>query len=77
MGTNLFTDDRWLCTEVAGNQPGLGENYINIGSLYLCSTMFLPLGLSPADIFLSSENEDWTSRKVWNGAQRVIADRAL
>lgn len=34
--------------------PHLGESYISTGSLYLASTVLLPLGLPPADPFWSA-----------------------
>ena len=45
MDTDIFTEDGWLRIGVAGEQPMLGESYINTGSLYLCSSFFLPLVL--------------------------------
>jgi hypothetical protein len=48
-----FSTDGWLQIGLAGHQPGLGETYISTGSLYLCSAVFLPLGLPPADPFWS------------------------
>ena len=45
----------------------MGEGYINTGSLYLCSAVFLPLGLAPEDAFWSAPDEPWTSVKLWSG----------
>ena len=77
MTTDIFTAEGWLRIGVAGDQPLLGEEYINTGSLYLCTTMFLPLGLSPQDPFWSDPDEDWTSKKVWGGNSDVKIDKAL
>lgn len=61
-----FNDDGWLQIGLCGHQPELGEDYISTGSLYLCSTVFLPLGLSLEDDFWKGEAK-WTSKKVWEG----------
>lgn len=69
---DMFDGNGWLQPGVFGFQPELAEGYINIGSLYLCSTVFLPLGLSPEDTFWSGEEQDWTSRKIWSGGHARI-----
>ena len=73
--TNTFNDKGWLNIGLAGSQPGLAEGYINTGSLYLCSQIFLPLGLSPQDDFWSKPAMPWTAVKIWSG-QDVKADHA-
>lgn len=42
---STFTKDGWLTIGPYGMQPSLGEFYIPTGSLYLCSNIFLLLGL--------------------------------
>lgn len=69
---DLFDENGWLLPGVYGHQPELAEAYINIGSLYLCSAVFLPLGLAPADEFWSGPEEDWSGRKVWSGGHIAI-----
>ncbi len=64
---DMFDGQGWILPGVYGYQPELAEGYINIGSLYLCSTVFLPLGLLPLDSFWSGADEDWSSKKVWSG----------
>jgi len=71
-----FTGDGWLNIGLYGSQPSLGEFYITTGSLYICSEIFLPLGLPETDEFWSSPAEPWSSVKIWNG-QDVAADHAL
>ncbi|WP_037289835.1 DUF2264 domain-containing protein [Saccharibacillus sacchari] len=66
----------WLTPGLYGYQPELAEGYISVGSLYLCSTVFLPLGLSPADRFWAEEDAKWTSVKIAAG-ERMAADQAL
>ena len=64
---NTFDKEGWLVPGVSGFQPNLAEDYINIGSLYLCSTIFLPLGLSENDEFWKGESKPWSSKAVWSG----------
>ena len=69
---DMFDENGWLLPGVYGHQPELAEGYINIGSLYLCSAVFLPLGLSPRDDFWSGAEEDWSGKKVWSGGHITI-----
>jgi hypothetical protein len=71
-----FDKDGWLRIGLAGHQPSLGETYISTGSLYLCSTIFLPLGLPPQDRFWSGPDTQWSSQKIWRGND-VNADHAI
>lgn len=71
-----FDKNGWLQIGIYGHQPGIGETYISTGSLYLCSEVFLVLGLPPADPFWQGEDEDWTAKKVWKGEQ-VDIDHAI
>ena len=60
-----FRPDGALWIGLSGHQPGLGEDYISTGSLYLCVTAFLPLGLAPADPFwmeAPSSADPWSGR---------------
>jgi hypothetical protein len=54
----------------------LAEGYISTGSLYLCTTAFLPLGLPPGDPFWTAPAAEWTARRAWGGAD-LPADHAL
>ena len=71
-----FSPEGWLQIGLAGHQPSLGENYISTGSLYLCSAVWLPLGLPPADPFWSDPAADWTQKRVWAGLD-APADHAI
>jgi hypothetical protein len=73
---NTFDAAGWLRIGLCGHQPGIGERYISTGSLYLCSTALLPLGLAPADPFWSAPAAPWTARLAWSGAAFPI-DHAL
>lgn len=70
-----FSSDGWLQIGLAGHQPGLGEEYISTGSLYLCSFAWLPLGLTQSDAFWSGPLAPWSSQKLWGGKD-MHADHA-
>jgi len=69
---DMFDAEGWLKPGVYGDQPELAEPYINIGSLYLCSAVFLPLGLDPSDPFWASPDAPWTGKTVWSGGHIAI-----
>lgn len=71
-----FNEKGWLNIGLYGLQPALAERYINTGSVYLCTQIFLPLGLSPADDFWLKPDAPWTAVKLWSG-QDVKADHAV
>ncbi|MGA2182117.1 MAG: DUF2264 domain-containing protein [Bryobacteraceae bacterium] len=71
-----FDPNGWLTVGFCGHQPGVAERYISTGSLYLCSTVLLPLGLASTDRFWSGPAQPWTSRRIWSG-QAVAPDHAL
>lgn len=71
-----FTKEGWLNIGLYGHQPALAEGYINTGSLYLCASILLPLGLPETSEFWSAPAEPWTSVKVWSGKD-LPADHAL
>lgn len=57
----------WLTLGMYGSQPGLADAYNNQGSPYLCSVIFLPLGLPDDDPFWTSEVTDWSAKRIWSG----------
>jgi hypothetical protein len=71
-----FTKDGWLNIGLSGQQPGLADFYITTGSLYLCTVIFLPLGLPADDPFWTDPNTPWTAKKVWDGMD-LEADHSL
>ena len=75
MESGIFDKDGWLLHGIYGEQIGLSEPYICTGSLYLCSTVFLPLGLPDSDPFWSGADEPWTAKKILSGVN-VPADHA-
>jgi hypothetical protein len=71
-----FDQEGWLTIGFCGHQPDIGEDYISTGSLYLCTTGLIALGLPATDKFWTSPSADWTSRKVWRGDD-LKTDHAL
>jgi hypothetical protein len=71
-----FDAQGWLQIGLGGHQPALAENYISTGSLYLCTTAFLPLGLPTSDPFWSDAPMPWTQAAAWSG-QNIPVDHAL
>jgi hypothetical protein len=76
MDSGIFDKDGWLVPGVFGHQPSLAESYINVGSLYLCTTVFLPLGLPISDPFWSAPDEKWSAQKIYLGKD-MDADHAI
>lgn len=72
-----FDKDGWLTLGFCGHQPRLAEKYVSTGSLYMCTLVFLPLGLDASDEFWSGKAEKWTSLKIWGGDTAVGPDHAL
>ncbi len=66
-GSNNFSADGWLLIGLNGSQMDISENEINTGSLYLCCSVFLALGLKSDDIFWNAPFTEWSSLKAWNG----------
>lgn len=75
-GPGTFDNNGWLTIGFNGHQPGIGEQYISTGSLYLCSVVFLPLGLPATDVFWTNPFMEWTSMKAYSGKSFPI-DHAL
>ncbi|MCE4564749.1 DUF2264 domain-containing protein [Maribellus sp. CM-23] len=71
-----FDENGWLQIGLCGHQNSMGEYYISTGSLYLCSTAFLPLGLSTDEEFWKEDDAPWTNVQVWSG-ENLKNDHAL
>ena len=71
-----FTSEGWLRIGFCGAQVDIAESYISTGSLYLCTTAFLPLGLPVNDLFWTEAEKPWTSALAWSG-QAFKIDHAL
>lgn len=70
-----FDKNGWLQIGLYGHQPNIGEGYISTGSLYLCSEVFLVLGLPTTDSFWTEAYQPWTQKKIWSG-QEIPIDHA-
>ncbi len=73
---DTFDREGWLKIGFCGSQPDIGEGYISTGSLYLCTTVFLPLGLPLDTPFWQDPECEWTSKKIWSG-RNMPCDHAL
>lgn len=62
-----FDANGWLTIGFCGHQPSIADNYVSTGSLYLCSTVLLPLGLPKSNPFWNMPDEPWTQAKAWSG----------
>jgi len=71
-----FNADGWLTVGAVGYQLSIRESYIATGSLYLCLTGLLHLGLPASDPFWQAPSEPLTQQKIWAG-QDVPADKPL
>lgn len=57
----------WLTFGLYGEQPDLGDFYNNQGSPYICTNIFLPLGLPETDPFWANPPAKWSAQKIWSG----------
>ena len=76
-GFRNYDTEGWLQIGINGHQPGVGENYISTGSLYLCSVAFLPLGLDESASFWSATEKPWSQRACFWLEQNIQTDKAL
>lgn len=67
-----FNSDGFLALGFVGHQPELANSYTNNGSLYITSTMFLPLGLPADHPFWTDPAEPWTQKRAWSGGHIPI-----
>ncbi|MGO4290134.1 DUF2264 domain-containing protein [Chitinophaga sp. RAB17] len=63
-----FDKKGWLQIGFCGHQPEIADVYTSTGSLYLCTTGFLALGLPMGDPFWMGPAQSWTAKKAWAGA---------
>lgn len=71
-----FDENGWLKVGFAGDQIQMSENYINTGSIYLCTMGMIALGLPETNKFWSDPYSEWTNKKGWNG-EEVKIDKAI
>jgi len=71
-----FDENGWLTLGFCGHQPGVAETYVSTGSAYLCTFVYLALGLPADDEFWTAPAQEWTSQKIWSG-QELRLDHAI
>ena len=71
-----FDKEGWLQIGVVGHQPSIRDPYTATGSLYICLSGLIHLGLPAGDPFWQACAADWTQRKIWSG-QDIPGDHAL
>jgi len=71
-----FDKGGWLQLGFCGHQPEIADVYTSTGSLYLCTTGFLALGLPEKNAFWTASPGEWTAQKAWAG-KTVKKDHAL
>lgn len=74
-GPENFLPGGWLRVGFNGEQQMLAEGYIDYGSVYMCTAVFLPLGLPADNIFWTEPESDWTQRAAWSGRPARIDHR--
>jgi len=67
-----FDENGWLQIGFYGKQKEIAEPYISTGSLYLCSTAFLVLGLPQQTPFWAAPSANWTQKNIWSGKEAKI-----
>lgn len=72
----MFDEQGWLQVGAVGHQPSIREHYIATGSLYLCLTGLVHLGLPADDPFWAAPAQPWTQARIWLGDD-TPADHAL
>ncbi len=72
---NMFQNEKikivdehgFLTFGFSGFQHELADEYSNSGSIYFALLIFMPLGLNEKHLFWSSNSEDWSQKKLYNG----------
>jgi hypothetical protein len=72
----MFDERGWLQLGAVGEQPGLREDYNSTGSLYVCLTGLVHLGLPIHSAFWMAPDAEWTQKRIWTGRD-VPRDHAL
>ncbi len=71
-----FDSDGWLEIGAVGHQPSIRNGYNATGSLYICLTGLVDLGLPANDPFWQGPAGEWPQKQIWSG-QDVPADHAM
>lgn len=72
-----FDSHGWLTLGFCGHQPEIAERYISTGSSYLCTSVFVALGLSSSDEFWTTPYTEWSGKKIWGGKMNVSMDKSI
>jgi hypothetical protein len=67
LAETLFDSGGFLTKGLYGRQENLANSYTNTGSLYICLTVFLPLGLPASDAFWTDADIPTTWERAWSG----------
>lgn len=65
---NIFDKNGTLTKGITCEQSSVVESYISVGSLYMCSVIFITLGIAEEDEFWQSDDM-WTSKKIIKGLE--------
>nr|AIA12555.1 Uncharacterized protein conserved in bacteria (DUF2264) [uncultured bacterium] len=71
-----FDREGWLEIGSVGYQPSIRESYNATGSLYICLTGLLHLGLPADSPFWLTPATDWTQKRIWSG-QDIAREHGL
>jgi hypothetical protein len=63
---DTFDENGWLTIGFYGHQLNMAEKYISTGSLYLCTEVFLVLGLKQENPFWIDAYADWSQKRIWS-----------
>ena len=77
LAKGTFDKDGWLNLGFCGHQPEIADRYVSTGSNYLCTFIFLPLGLQADDEFWTAKPEKWSSVKIWSGSRDIKKDGSI
>ena len=77
LAKGTFDKDGWLNLGFCGHQPEIADRYVSTGSNYLCTFIFLPLGLATDDEFRPAKPEKWSSVKIWSGSRDIKKDGSI
>lgn len=64
---STYDTQGWLTLGLYGEQPAIADSYNNAGSPYLCTAVFLPLGLPDSDPFWSAPAAKFSAQRIWSG----------
>lgn len=67
----IFDENGYLVKGITAEQKSVTEAYVSSGSLYMCSVIFLVLGIAKDDEFWTGD-ELWTSKKIWLGYEACL-----